>query len=164
VSPTFNVSNLSPFLGLEESRVTPFQEGEDDEDIRDICNPSASITPTVTPRPTQVTHKETSARLVTPSQALDTSTQVYKGPLTCSRAKLLQQEVHAFLSGLHPNIDENYILPKSCTLMLLKFKQEATLPGYMEDAVDYAKYTKVAAQVEKGYAPRPRVTLQKPQL
>lgn len=39
-----------------------------------------------------------------------TPTQVYKGPVTCNRAKLRQQEVHAFLSKLHHNIDENNIL------------------------------------------------------
>jgi hypothetical protein len=33
VSTSFNVADLSPFFGLEESRTTPFQEGEDDEDI-----------------------------------------------------------------------------------------------------------------------------------
>jgi len=33
VSTSFNVTNLSPLFGLEESRTTPFQEGEDDEDI-----------------------------------------------------------------------------------------------------------------------------------
>ena len=33
VSTSFNVADLSPFFGLEESRMTPFQEGEDDEDI-----------------------------------------------------------------------------------------------------------------------------------
>ena len=35
-SPTFNVSDLKPYMGNEdelESRMTPFQEGEDDEDI-----------------------------------------------------------------------------------------------------------------------------------
>ena len=45
VSNTFNVSNLSPFLGLEESesRSTLFEEGEDDEHIpndvqdNDVC-------------------------------------------------------------------------------------------------------------------------------
>ena len=80
---------------------------------------------------------------------------MYKGPITRSRAKLVQQEVHAFISELHPNIDKNYILPKSCTLMLLRFTQEATLPGYMKDAKD----TKIAAQDEKGDAPRPRSTM-----
>ena len=33
VSTSFNVADLSPFFGLEESSTTPFQEGEDDEDI-----------------------------------------------------------------------------------------------------------------------------------
>ena len=36
VSPTFNISDLKPYLGEEdvlESRTTPIQEGEDDEDI-----------------------------------------------------------------------------------------------------------------------------------
>ena len=32
-SVTFNVSDLSPFFNSIESRTTPFQEGEDDEDI-----------------------------------------------------------------------------------------------------------------------------------
>ena len=30
VSTSFNVADLSPFFGLDESRTTPFQEGEDD--------------------------------------------------------------------------------------------------------------------------------------
>jgi hypothetical protein len=33
VSTSFNVADLFPFFGLEELRMTPFQEGEDDEDI-----------------------------------------------------------------------------------------------------------------------------------
>ena len=36
VSPTFNIADLKPYLGEEdelESRMTPIQEGEDDEDI-----------------------------------------------------------------------------------------------------------------------------------
>ena len=72
--------------------------------------------------------------------------------------------MHAFLSELHPNIDENYILPKSCTLMLVRFTEEATLSGYMKDAEGYTKDTKIAAQDEKGDAARPKSTLQKPQL
>ena len=43
VSSSFNVADLSPFFGVEESRTTPFQEGEDDEDIP--------------PEATKVTHK-----------------------------------------------------------------------------------------------------------
>jgi hypothetical protein len=36
ISPTFNISDLKPYLGEEddlESRTTPLQEGEDDEDL-----------------------------------------------------------------------------------------------------------------------------------
>jgi hypothetical protein len=36
ISPTFNISDLKPYLGEEdelESRATPLQEGEDDDDI-----------------------------------------------------------------------------------------------------------------------------------
>jgi hypothetical protein len=36
VSPTFNIADLTPYLGEEdelESRTTPFQDWEDDEDI-----------------------------------------------------------------------------------------------------------------------------------
>ena len=42
VSLTFNVSDLSPYFGPSESRMTPFQEGEDDEDI-----PTKNTTPTI---------------------------------------------------------------------------------------------------------------------
>jgi hypothetical protein len=36
ISPTFNIADLTPYMGEEdelESRMTPLQEGEDDEDI-----------------------------------------------------------------------------------------------------------------------------------
>ena len=43
VSPTFNIVDLKPYLGEEdelESRTTPFQEGEDDEDITSLEAPA----------------------------------------------------------------------------------------------------------------------------
>jgi hypothetical protein len=46
VSPSFNISDLRPYLGEEDempSRTTSMQEGEDDEDI----NTSATIIPSV---------------------------------------------------------------------------------------------------------------------
>ena len=54
-----------------------------------------------------------------PTQVLPTPTppQVIDGPITRIRAKKLQQEVYALLCEIHFNINENYILPKSCTLM-----------------------------------------------
>jgi hypothetical protein len=46
VSPSFNISDLRPYLGEEDEmplRTTSMQEGEDDEDI----NTSATIIPSV---------------------------------------------------------------------------------------------------------------------
>jgi hypothetical protein len=47
VSPTFNISDLKPYMGDEdeiESRMTPIQEGEDDEDITSIHTMNGPIT------------------------------------------------------------------------------------------------------------------------
>ena len=45
-------------------------------------------------------------------------------PITCSRAKKLQQEVNALLCEIHFHINENYILSKLCMLLLLMFTKE----------------------------------------
>ena len=39
VSTSFNVTDLSPFFGSKESRMTPFQEGDDDEDMPAMQGP-----------------------------------------------------------------------------------------------------------------------------
>jgi hypothetical protein len=47
VSPIFNISDLKPYMGDEdeiESRTTPIQEGEDDEDITSIHTMNGLIT------------------------------------------------------------------------------------------------------------------------
>ena len=47
VSPTFNIVDLKPYLGEEddlESRTTPIQEGEDDEDITPSDAPADPLT------------------------------------------------------------------------------------------------------------------------
>jgi hypothetical protein len=47
VSPTFNILDLKPYMGEKdeiESRMTPIQEGEDDEDITSIHTMHGSIT------------------------------------------------------------------------------------------------------------------------
>jgi hypothetical protein len=47
VSPTFNISDLKPYMGEEdelESRMTPIQEGEDDEDISPLHTMQGPIT------------------------------------------------------------------------------------------------------------------------
>jgi hypothetical protein len=45
VSSTFNASDLSPYFGPLDSRMTPFQEGEDDEDIPAINTTSTTNGP-----------------------------------------------------------------------------------------------------------------------
>ena len=70
VSPSFNISDLKPYLGEEddlESRTTPIQEGEDDEDI-------------------------------TPSDAHDDPTLDFHGPITRARVRQLNLQVSSFLS------------------------------------------------------------------
>jgi len=106
---TFNVADLSPFIredGLE-SRTTPFQEGEDDM----TTSSTNMLQPTIQVTPTQVSPTSTLA-------------QAFGGSIICSRAKKLQQEVNALLYEVQFNINENYILPKSCTLLLLRFTKE----------------------------------------
>ena len=54
VSPTFNIADLKPYLGEEdelESRTTPIQEGEDDEDITPSDVPADPPTVMQGPRP-----------------------------------------------------------------------------------------------------------------
>jgi len=62
----------------------------------------------------------------TTTQVLPTPTpaQVTDGPDTRSRAKKLQQEVHALLCEVHFNINKNYILPKCSTLIVLRYIEE----------------------------------------
>ena len=64
---------------------------------------------------------QTTPTLVSPTP---TPAQVIDGPITRSRAKKLQQEVHALLCEIHFNINENYILPKCCTLIVLRYIEE----------------------------------------
>jgi hypothetical protein len=62
----------------------------------------------------------------TSSQVQPTSspTPVFDGLITRSRAKKLQQEVHTLLYEFQLNTNENFMLPKSCTLILLRFTKE----------------------------------------
>ena len=101
----FSPVGLAQLLGLDglESRTTPFQGEEDDM---------------TTPSPIQVAPSPTR----TPPTA--TPYHVFKGPITRSQTKKLQQEVNAVLYEVQFNINENYIQPKSCTLLLLRFTKE----------------------------------------
>ena len=60
----------------------------------------------------------------TPVSPTPTPAQVINGPIKRSRAKKLQQEVHALLCEIHFNINDNYILPKCCTLIVLRYIEE----------------------------------------
>jgi hypothetical protein len=57
-------------------------------------------------------------------QLTSSPTQVFDGPITRSRAKKLQQELHALLYEFQLNTNENFMLPKSCMLILLRFTKE----------------------------------------
>jgi predicted unusual protein kinase regulating ubiquinone biosynthesis (AarF/ABC1/UbiB family) len=46
------------------------------------------------------------------------------GPITQSQAKKIQQEVHTLLYEFQLNTNENFMLPKSCMLILLRFTKE----------------------------------------
>ena len=90
VSKSFNVSDLSPFKGPIESRSTPFQEGEDDEDI-----------------PSNTT-----------DHSSDQLNKTYQGPITRNRAKQIHAQMNANLSYLSHN-DLN-VLPTSSSLIELR--------------------------------------------
>jgi len=87
--------------------MTPFQEGEDD-------------------MTTSVSKMSQAPSQTTTTQILPTQTpaQVIDGPITRSRAKKLQQGDHALLCEVHFNINENYILPKCSTLIVLRYIKE----------------------------------------
>jgi hypothetical protein len=53
-----------------------------------------------------------------PNQALKTPMQ---GPITWNHAKKIQQEVYSLLTKIDYNTNENFILSKYCTHVLLRF-------------------------------------------
>jgi hypothetical protein len=50
--------------------------------------------------------------------------------------------VHAFISELNFNTNENVILPKSCILLLLRFTQEGFSLGYTKETEGYTEGVK----------------------
>src|SRR6185436_5586613 len=94
VSPTFNISDLKPYLGEEdelESRTTPLQEGEDDEDITPMDN--TNNTPQVD----------------------------VQGPISRARARLLNVQERSFLSNYCCNFQNSLL---SNHLIVLRNKGE----------------------------------------
>nr|XP_020197508.1 uncharacterized protein LOC109783306 [Aegilops tauschii subsp. strangulata] len=87
MSPTFNVADLSPCFDQEgqESRTTPFEEGEDDEDIPG------------------------SPRLSSQPSSEASTKKIYLGPMTRSHAKQIAHEVNALLAYHNSNDHENFI-------------------------------------------------------
>jgi hypothetical protein len=118
LSTTFNIANLSLFIRMEESRMTPFQEWEDDEDIPDNVPKHGPAEPSQTP-----------------------NTPIH-GSITRSRANKLQQEVNSFfceqkevnslLTKIDYNTNENFILPKFSTYVLLRFIHMGATVGSKE--------------------------------
>jgi hypothetical protein len=94
VSKSFNVADLYPFFGLEESRTTPFQGGEDD-----MTMPALTASPTTFP--------------------------ISTGPITRSQVKKIQQEVRALRYEFQLNTSDNFMLPKSFMLILLRYVEES---------------------------------------
>jgi hypothetical protein len=87
VSPSFNISDLRPYLGEEDeipSRTTSMQEGKDDDDI----NTLATIIPSIE----------------------------ILGPITRSRAQQLNHQVNSFLCSSAYNI-ESRLLPKDLIVL-----------------------------------------------
>ena len=90
VSPTFNIADLKPYLGEEdelESRTTPLQEGEDDEDISPMLT---SDTPSV------VTHGP-----LTRARARQLNQQV---------SSFLSSSLYTCEDSMLPNVSIDYIL------------------------------------------------------
>jgi hypothetical protein len=55
---------------------------------------------------------------------LSTLSTIPTGPITQSRAKQIQQEVHALLYKFKLNTNDNFMLPKLYMFILLRFTKE----------------------------------------
>ena len=103
-------------------RTMPFQGGEDDEDI-----PSISTTAPIEDVDVQ-----------------DKINEVRLGPMTRSRTKLLEQQVNSLLLEYDVFIDENFILPKSMHLCMIRFVDNTNANGGdhqgMEEDMENIKY------------------------
>ena len=109
VSNTFNVADLTPFAGedLDASRSTPFEGGEDDEDIPSPL-PSSPIDDVA---------------------VQDKANDVRIGPMTRARTKLLEQQVNSLLIEYDVCVNENFILPKSMHLCMIRFIDNTSMGG-----------------------------------
>ena len=94
VRNTFSVADLTPFAGedLDASRSTPFQGGEDDDDI-----------------PSSLPLSPTDDVVVQ-----DTTKGVRIGPMTRARTKLLEQQVNSLLVEYDVCVNENLYCLSLC--------------------------------------------------
>ncbi|KAK1647702.1 hypothetical protein QYE76_065507 [Lolium multiflorum] len=128
VSNSFNVADLTPYDGedLGASGSTPF-EGGDDEDI-----------PTSLLPPSLPTEDEPAVKLK--------SNEVRIGPMTRARAKLLKQQVNLFLNDTL--IDENFILPKSYYLCIIRYEEETSIARGGEEQLDMKMDVKLDMELD----------------
>ncbi|KAK1644847.1 hypothetical protein QYE76_062652 [Lolium multiflorum] len=128
VSNSFNVADLTPYDGedLGASGSTPF-EGGDDEDI-----------PTSLLPPSLPTEDEPVVKLK--------SNEVGIGPMTRARAKLLKQRVNLFLNDTL--IDENFILPKSYYLCIIRYEEETSIARGGEEQLDVKMDVKLDKELD----------------
>ncbi|KAK1602548.1 hypothetical protein QYE76_037397 [Lolium multiflorum] len=129
VSNSFNVADLTPYDGedLGASRSTPFEGGGDDEDI-----------PTSLLPPSLPIEDEPAVKL--------TSNEVRIGPITRARAKLLKQQVNLFLNDTL--IDENFILPKSYYLCIIRYQEETSIARGVEEQLDVKTDVKLDKELD----------------
>ena len=89
-----------------------------------------------------------------PQLQVEASTRkTYLGPMTRSRAKQIQQEVNALLTDSKLDMNENYILPKSCVLLLLRFLSTEMIQADEEDCNEPDSINGVHCLVTKTYDP-----------
>ena len=62
----------------------------------------------------------------------DKPNAVRLGPITRSRAKLLEQQVNSLLTEYDVCVNENFILPKSMHLCMIRFVDNTNIKGGME--------------------------------
>ena len=62
----------------------------------------------------------------------DNSKEVRLGPMTRSRTKLIEQQVNSLLADCDNLIDENFILPKSMHLCVIRFVDNISIMGEEE--------------------------------
>jgi hypothetical protein len=85
------------------------------------------------------------------NQEQDTSSNLNQGPLTRNHAKKLQQQVTSLLAEFDNNITENIILPKSSTLVIIRFKHQGYEDLQEVEEAYYMDHTKEIVLTRSGH-------------